>query len=138
MPLTLSTARVKEKLGISHTDYDAAITTMIADWLSVLNYAIDAEFLDDMSNAGLQATLFLGALEVVAGEVAAYIARLPGMSEAIEVEGLTLTPIGVTRAQWLDLRVTGWAKLQPFLKKELAGWPPEVAGSGNSKWEMEP
>lgn len=117
MSLTVSSSRVKEKCGIDNTDFDTQISHLIDDWVPVIEYAIQESYLDDSSNTGLQATLTLGATELVSGEFVAQSARRIGAYDAVPIDSLSVRPMLVFNP--LDpsgLKAQGMARLRPFLK----------------------
>jgi hypothetical protein len=89
--LTVSRADVKRKLRLTTNDYDAEIDALIAEMLPALRYAIEPSSLST-SDADLLATLNLGALEVIAGEMGATLYRELGA--------------------WTGFRI-GWLQVQP-------------------------
>lgn len=117
MSLTISSSRVKEKCGIDNSDYDAQISHLIDDWTPVIEYAIQESFLNDSSYAGLQATLTLGATELVAGEFIAQFARKPGAYDAVVIGDLSLRPASVFNpADPSGMKAQGLERLRPFLR----------------------
>lgn len=111
MSLSVTRARVKEKCGISDSGYDSAIDSLISETVPAVEFAIRAEFVADTGNSGLQATLNLGALEVVCGEFLDQITRPPGTSE-----GLTLFGLALLAAKPSSIGAQGLARLSPYLK----------------------
>ncbi|GIK33250.1 MAG: hypothetical protein HND43_07675 [Armatimonadetes bacterium] len=122
MSLSVTSSRVKEKCGITVSDYDATISNLIGEITPVVEFAIRGEHLADAGNTGLQATLKLGLTEVICGELLEQIAREPGASESVSIGDLALSPpppqVWSTLA---GLKRQGWARLRPFLKPDVAG-----------------
>ncbi|MBV6491087.1 MAG: hypothetical protein CNCCGFBP_01619 [Fimbriimonadaceae bacterium] len=122
MSLSVPSSRVKEKCGITVSDYDATISNLIGEITPVVEYAIRGEHLADTGNTGLQATLKLGLTEVICGELLEQIAREPGALESVSIGDLALSPpppqVWSTLA---GLKRQGWARLRPFLKPDVAG-----------------
>lgn len=117
MSLTVSSSRVKEKCGIDNTDYDTQISHLIDDWTPVIEYAIQETFLNDGSNLGLQATLTLGATELISGEFIAQFARKPGAYDAVVIGDLSLRPAFVFNpADPSGMKAQALERLRPFLK----------------------
>lgn len=117
MSLTVSSSRVKEKCGIDNTDYDTQISHLVDDWVPVIEYAIQESFLSDTSNTGLQATLTLGATELVSGEFVAQLARKPGAYDAVAIGDLSLRPaFAFNPADPSGMKAQGLERLRPFLK----------------------
>lgn len=122
MSLSVPSSRVKEKCGITVSDYDATISNLIGEITPVVEFAIRGEHLADTGNTGLQATLKLGLTEVICGELLEQIAREPGALESVSIGDLALSPpppqVWSTLA---GLKRQGWARLRPFLKPDVAG-----------------
>ena len=116
MSLSVTLSKVKEKAGISVTTYDTKVTNLIADWIPVLEYAIDPAFLNDLANTGLQATLNLGATELVAGEFLSQLAREPGGSESLMFGWLEVQPSFKDLTDPFGLKRQGAVRIAPFVK----------------------
>ena len=116
MSLDVTVAKVKDKAGISGSSYDTKIDNLIDEWLPALEYAIRDSFLADVSNTGLQATLSLGACELVAGEFLAQLAREPGGSETLIFGWMEVRPVVQNLADPYGLKEQGALRLRPFLK----------------------
>lgn len=125
MALNVTRARVKEKCGIAATTYDSTIDSLIAEFVPAIQFAIRPEHIADTGNTGLQATLNLGAVEIVAAEFLDQLAREPGAFETVTVGDLTLAPSD--RPARL-LQSAGWRRLGPYLKLD----PSEVTAPGVS------
>ena len=124
MSLTVTRARVKEKCAVTDSSYDTPIDNIIADYVPPIEYAIRPEWIADVGNTGLQATLNLGALEICCGEFIAQRLREFGAAEGIELEGIVLTPFFRRSARDPGgLIVAGWARLKPFLKAGIEVGP---------------
>ena len=96
-----------------------------------IEHAIRDELLADTGNAGLQATLNLGALEIVTGEFAALRLREPGGSEHVRVGDLEVVPFrGYDPADPFGQIRHGWRRLRPYLKVDPA--VPTFVGMGSS------
>lgn len=121
MSITVSRSRVKEKCGIADASSDTTIDNLILEVVPVVEYAIRYEHLADTSNSGLQATLTLGATEIVAGEFAAQLLRTPGYGEIARIAGVVVEPLGLSRpADPAGLIGQGWTRLRPYLKSEAS------------------
>lgn len=117
MSLSVTRARVKEKCGIADTSYDTPIDNIIADYVPAIEFAILDDRIADTTNTGLQATLNLGALEICCGEFVAQRCREPGFADALELDGLSLTPYFEKSARDPSGLVSaGWYRLKPYLK----------------------
>lgn len=121
MSLNISFTRVKDKCMLSGTTYDSALAALISEMAPTLEYAIAPEWIAATSDTGLQATLNLGATEIVVGEMLAQIARTPGWLDAVNVGDLHLVP--PARFDPLDpfgMKSQGWARLRPYLRVDPA------------------
>lgn len=123
MSLTVTRARVKEKCGIADTTYDSTIDNLIAEVTPAIEFAIRDLHLADVGSANLQATLSLGATEIVCGEFLDQIARSPGASEILTVGAISMAPNDAPARQ---IKASGWRRLRPFLKPD----PSAMAASG--------
>lgn len=131
MALSVTRSRIKEKCSIASTTYDTTIDNLIAEQVPVITYAIRDEHIADTGNTGLQATLNLGALEVVCGEILDQIRRETGAMEHVRLGDFELWPaIAKDALGPLGLKEAGWARLKPFLKADLSGRSAGVASGG--------
>lgn len=112
MVLTVSRDRIKERCGLTTTDFDDAIDNLISDLQPAIEFSVQEAFLNDTSNAGLQSLLTYAALEILTGEFLCQLWRAPGASEKISICGLTLD----APEQPDDQVAKGWERLKPFLK----------------------
>ena len=127
MALSVTRARVKEKCGIAGTTYDATIDNLISEMAGVIEYFIRPEYVADTGNAGLQATLNLGATEIVCAEIMEQLAREPGASEKLVIGDLSLEP---ANGPAFFIRKQGWNRLKPYLKLDPAeGTKPKVSAA---------
>jgi len=116
--LSVSRADVKRKLRLTINDYDAEIDALIAEMLPALRYAIEPSYLNT-SDSDLLATLNLGALEVVAGEMGATLYRELGAWTGFRIGWLQVQPPALREpADPTGLKAQGYARLKPFLKRE--------------------
>jgi hypothetical protein len=116
--LSVSRAAVKRKLRLTTNDYDAEIDALIAEMLPALRYAIEPSYLSS-SDADLLATLNLGALEVVAGEMGATLYRELGAWTGFRIGWLQVLPPALREpADPMGLKAQGYARLKPFVKRE--------------------
>lgn len=120
MSLTVTRAAVKAKLGLDTPALDAAIDGLIADWVPVIEFALEPSAVNDPT-VGMIKTLDLGATEVVAGEFMAQLARTFGYFDSVKVGDFELRPF--FRPNILDptgLKEQGRRRLRPFLRTEAA------------------
>lgn len=116
--LSVSRADVKRKLRLTTNDYDAEIDALIAEMLPALRYAIEPSRLS-AGDADLLATLNLGALEVIAGEMGATLYRELGAWTGFRIGWLQVQPHALREpADPTGLKAQGYARLKPFLKRE--------------------
>ena len=127
MALSVTRARVKEKCGFTGTTYDATIDNLISEMAGVIEHSIHPGHIADTGNAGLQATLNLGATEIVCAEFLEQLAREPGASEKLTIGELSLEPVNDPA---FFIRKQGWARLKPYLKADPAeGTNPKVSAA---------
>jgi len=125
MSLIVLRSKVKEKCGITGTDFDSQVDSLIVDMVPVLEYAIAPGYIADTGNAGLQATLNLGATEIVSGEFLAQMGRKLGAYDWIVLGDFEVRP--VTRMDPHDpsgLLALGWRRLGPYLKEDVESLAP--------------
>jgi len=116
--LSVSRADVKRKLRLTTNDYDAEIDALIAEMLPALRYAIEPSYLNT-SDPDVLATLNLGALEVVAGEMGATLYRELGAWTGFRIGWLQVQPPALREpADPTGLKAQGYARLKPFVKRE--------------------
>lgn len=116
--LTVSRADVKRKLRITSSEYDAEIDALIAEMLPALRYAIEPSYLNS-GDADLLATLNLGALEVIAGEMSATLYRELGAWTGFRLGWLQVEPPALRNPRDpTGLKAQGYARLKPFLKRD--------------------
>lgn len=114
--LTVTRDDVKRKTRLG-SEYDAEIDALIAEMLPAIEYAIDPLYLDN-PEPGLLATLNLGALEIIAGEMLATLWR-----EMSALVGFRFGWLQVFPPEWLDpsdpsgLKAQGARRLAPYLKR---------------------
>lgn len=118
MAITITADDVKRKAGVdsANTSYDGSIGALIAEMQSPLEYSIADIYLNDISDANLQATLKLGILEMISGEFIEQLRRETGATEQFGIAGVTMGPSTVTG---VDLIQQGATRLAPFLKSVL-------------------
>ncbi len=119
MSLTVTRAKVKEKCGVDVSDYDTPIDNLISDWTPAIEFAIKNEHIADTGNTGLQATLNLGAAELVSGEFLAQQGRRSGAIDVLHFGEIEVRPAG--SVDWDDpfgLKRQGWERLRPYLKTD--------------------
>ncbi|GIV06163.1 MAG: hypothetical protein KatS3mg016_1738 [Fimbriimonadales bacterium] len=116
--LTVTRAAVKRKLRLTTNEYDSEIDALIDEMVPALRYAIDPEYLNT-SDADLLATLNLGALEVVAGEMSATLYRELGAWMGFRLGWLQVDPPALRNPRDpTGLKAQGYARLKPFLKRD--------------------
>jgi hypothetical protein len=127
MSLTVTRARIKEKCGVADTTYDTPIDNIISDYVAAIEYSVEDQYIADVSNPGLQATLNLGALEVCCGEFYAQRFREPGAADVLDVDGIVLKPnFDGSARDPSGLVLAGWSRLAPYLKSGVQALP--IAG----------
>ncbi len=126
MAITVTRSRVKEKCAIADSDFDSTIDNLIAEFVPVIEYSLLDSFLADDANAGLQATLNLGAVEIICGEFLAQQSREFGATDTIHLGDVTLHP---GCGCFGDLIAGGWNRLRPYLKLDPV-WAVANGGGG--------
>lgn len=118
MAISITAAEVKRKAGVdsANTAYDTSISSLITEMQGPLEYSIADAYIDDSSDAKLQATLKLGMLEMIAGEFVEQLRREIGATEQFGIAGLTM---GSSSATGTDMIQQGATRLAPYLKGSL-------------------
>ena len=113
MAISITKADVKRRLMIATADtsYDSAIDSLIAEMQPAIEYRIDPSYLAYTGDAGLQATLKLGILEVVCGEFLEQTRRETGSCEEFTIAGLT---VGARQERGTALMQQGYDRLTPY------------------------
>jgi len=132
--ITISVSDVKRKAMIpsTSTTYDSAIDSLIDEMQPALEYSIHETYLDDTVNSGLQATLTLGMLEIIAGEFIEQMKRESGAAEEFSAGGVTIGPSKLSGAELIQ---QGAARLSPYLKASLPYWIDSAALNSSSDSE---
>ncbi|MBV9850089.1 MAG: hypothetical protein JO250_10490 [Armatimonadetes bacterium] len=125
LPVTL--AGVKLLCGIADTSQDAAVTALMALAQPALEYTLDPAILANSANdAGLLATLTLGATEALAGAYVAAQGRNPAAPP--QQQTFRLSTLEVSTRPLADpakigaaLAASGLARLAPFSRSARAG-----------------
>jgi len=114
MSISITTADVKRKAMIVSTDtsHDSDITALIAEMQPAVEREINPVCLSDTADAGLQALLKLGILEIITGEFLEQLMRESGAGETFAAAGIT---IGSALRIGPDLVLQGKARLLPYL-----------------------
>ncbi len=117
MSITVTRARVKEKCSISVSTFDTTIDNLIAEMSPVVTFALKPEYVSGGLDSNLQATLDLGATEIICGELMAQLCREPGATEAISLGTIQIWSIkrGSMNDPYLLIEA-GWTRLRPFLR----------------------
>jgi hypothetical protein len=112
---------VKEKCSLTVSTYDSTIDSLIVEQGAAISYALKPEYIGDGLDANLQATLDLGATEVVCGELMAQICREPGATEGIALGEIQIWPTkrGSMNDPYLLIEA-GWTRLRPFLRLDAS------------------
>ena len=118
MSISITASDVKRKAMIAsgNTTYDASISSLITEMQAALEYSIEPDYLSDTTNAGLQATLKLGMLEIITADFLEQLVREEGRTEAFAVSGIT---IGQATARGVELVAQGAKRLEPYLKSTV-------------------
>lgn len=135
MAITISVAEVRRKAGIadSVTEHDSAISALISEMQSPLEYSIADKYLSDTTNIKLQATLKLGLLEMITGEFLEQLRREIGSSEEFSIAGLS---IGESAQRGLDLIQQGATRIAPYLKSALPMISESACSSSSADKQM--
>lgn len=132
MSLFVDQNKVKIWCGITGTELDSEILTVIGALVSPIEHAILPEYIADVANVGLQNTLNLGALEIVAGEYYAILSHKPGAFDTVTVDRFEVRPyVGADANDPSGWKNQGWARLRPYLRFDPA--LPAMADVGTAR-----
>lgn len=127
MSLTITSTWIKEIAGVSTTDYDTLISSLITRWKPVIEHRITDDHLAT-TDTDQQATMDLAGNEIIAGELLAIQRREPGGSETITLGEVEIRPwMGADASDPFRLKAEGWKRLAPYLRQ-----PTELASPGAS------
>lgn len=136
MSLSVPLSRVKERCGLTTTDFDTLVANLTYDILAALTFAIQDAHIADTGNSGLQATLNLAALEIVSGEFLVVHRQWSGFAEAVQIGELRITPGAILSADdptgW---KAQGWRRLAPYLKVPQSSLVPALVSASVGKRE---
>lgn len=115
MAITVTKAEVKRKCMIptADTTYDSEIDALISEMQPGIEFTIAEVYLEDTGNAGLQAVLKLGIVEIISGEFIRQLYREAGAAEEVKIGGVT---IGARPEHGKALMEQGTARLRPFCR----------------------
>lgn len=135
MAITITRDEVKQKAMIdaSDTTHDDAIDDLIDQMQGPIEYSIADRYLSDTGDSGLQATVKLGILEMITGELLEQLGRQAGASESFSVAGLSM---GESGRRGVDLAQQGAARLAPYLKAALPVMSESDASSTTGETDM--
>lgn len=135
MAITISVTDVKRKAMIDSGDttYDSAIGSLITEMQAALEHSVADSYLDDTSNAKLQATLKLGMLEIITGEFLEQLRREIGAAEQFSIAGVS---VGTSTESGADLMQQGATRLSPYLKCALPMMADTASASSSQDEEM--
>ena len=133
MSISITTAEVKRKAMIpsGDTTYDSSIASLITEMQPAIEHTIDDRYLDD-SDAGLQAALKLGILEMITGEFLEQLRREQGASEQFSIAGVS---IGQASPCGAELIAQGAERLSPYLTCALPMMADTASSSSTSDVE---
>jgi hypothetical protein len=135
MAISITAADIKRKAGIDSatTGYDTAIGSLITEMQGPLEYSIAEAYLNNTSDAKLQATLKLGMLEMITGEFVEQLRRETGSTEQFGIAGVT---IGPSSANGVELIQQGATRLAAYLKSALPMMFESQSSSSTSDSEL--
>ncbi|HET6452835.1 MAG TPA: hypothetical protein VFI02_00400 [Armatimonadota bacterium] len=134
MAITITKTEIKRKCMIpaAETSRDDDIDALIAEMQPSIEYTIADTYLNDTSNAKLQAVLKLGMLEIMSGEFLQQLYREEGASEVFSVGSLS---IGSRPEHGSKLIQQGQMRLSPYLKVDEA--PADESGIASTTRDTE-
>ena len=134
MAITITNTEVKRKAMIDVADYDDAIDDLIDEMQPAIEYSIADTYLEDTSDTNLQATLKLGILEIITGELLEQLRREVGASEEFSAAGVS---VGASTLRGVDIMQQGATRLAPYLKSALPMMAETASSSTTSDAEPE-
>ncbi|MBS1706249.1 MAG: hypothetical protein JST40_10270 [Armatimonadetes bacterium] len=138
MSLFVTTQDIRERCGLTVTDYDTEINRMVGQMLSAIQYEIADVHLGLDAPAGLASVLNLAALEIIAGEFYAQLLRKPGYADKVDLAGLSVQPfVGSDSKDPSGMIVRGWERLRPYRRNDPLVTPPASVSAANGKSEVQ-
>ena len=99
-------------------------------WLGEFASALNAMLLPSaLADESLTWAISQGVIDLVAADFVEILRREPGATDVITIGDLRIEPSPYSTAE--QMRQRGWARLMPFMKRDMIPEDPRVFGSGD-------
>lgn len=128
MPISLPTDRILERCGLAGTGtvYSSRISNLAGEFAAAFGSMLLPSALADDS---LTWAISQGVIDLVAADFVEILRREPGATDVITIGDLRIEPSPYSTAE--QMRQRGWARLMPFMKRDMIPEDPRVFGSGD-------
>ena len=128
MPISLPTDRILERCGLAGTGtvYSSRIANLAGEFAAAFNAMLLPAALEDES---LTWAVSQGVIDLVAADFVEILRREPGATDVITIGDLRIEPSPYSTAE--QMRQRGWARLMPFMKRDMIPEVPRVFGTGD-------
>ncbi len=128
MPISLPTDRILERCGLSGTGttYSTRVSSLAGEFAAAFNAMLLPSALADES---LTWAISQGVIDLVAADFVEILRREPGATDVITIGDVRIEPSPYSTAE--PMRQRGWARLTPFMKRDMIPEDPRVFGSGD-------
>lgn len=128
MPISLPTDRILERCGLAGTGttYSPRISNLAGEFASAFNGMLLPSALSDES---LTWAISQGVIDLVAADFVDILRREPGATDIITIGDLRIEPSPYSTSE--QMRQRGWARLIPFMKRDMIPEDARVQGSGD-------
>lgn len=134
MAISVGIEAIKRKVGLEGSSWDSHVTLLMNEQISVIEYALEPGALSSSAESGLQATLNLAALEIIAGELFAEISRRPEFQLSFKLGDVEMYPRKYDNVDDPTLLIKkGWSRLAPYLKQGQPNVRPSSIGQVTGK-----
>ena len=128
MPISLPTDRILERCGLSGTGtvFSTRVSSLAGEFAAAFNAMLLPSALADES---LTWAISQGVIDLVAADFVEILRREPGATDVITSGDVRIEPSPYSTAE--PMRQRGWARLTPFMKRDMIPEDPRVFGSGD-------
>lgn len=118
MAFNVTVAQVQQLAGVPSSTYDTQITFLIGLITEPYVLAVEPAFSAD---GGAFQLMSLACVEMVAGELVAWLYRQPGLADELDFGTLSIRPyVGLNPNDPSGLKAQGMARMHPYLRYEPA------------------
>jgi hypothetical protein len=128
VPISLPTDRILERCGLTGTGtvYSTRVSSLAGEFAAAFNAMLLPSALADES---LTWAISQGVIDLVAADFVEILRREPGVTDVITIGDVRIEPSPYSTAE--PMRQRGWARLTPYMKRDMIPEDPRVFGSGD-------